>query len=309
MKFCTNCGKQLNDDAKFCDGCGTAVGSTGDGANRSIKFKDADIIKCPSCGQDGLSRFDTVCPSCGFKFESKERSKAIDELRALISNCNGNMKEQLNVIRNYNCPNNVQDMYELIIFSANQISTLKSMENDSVGNIFSLSFSIWFGNSTVTDYRNLQAAYLGIIKNIRDKVNIMFGNTAEGKRIYDLTAEIQQKATKEVHKMSKTKKFVMTYIIGIIALSVIVPAAIIIPTNTKKQNETKRLEAVYTNVTTLIENKDYEAAELALKDMIWTYDFLWYSSSEYKEVRNLWAGKKTELQNIIDERQGKKKTK
>jgi uncharacterized membrane protein YvbJ len=25
MKFCKNCGKQLEDGIKFCDGCGTAV--------------------------------------------------------------------------------------------------------------------------------------------------------------------------------------------------------------------------------------------------------------------------------------------
>lgn len=28
MKFCTNCGKQLNDDAKFCDTCGAPIPGT-----------------------------------------------------------------------------------------------------------------------------------------------------------------------------------------------------------------------------------------------------------------------------------------
>ena len=75
------------------------------------------------------------------------------------------------------------------------------------------------------------------------------------------------------------------------------------------KNETRRLENLYTEVTTLIENKNYEAAELALQNMVWSYDLSGWDRDKYRNAIGLWAGKKKELQNLIDERQGKKKSK
>ena len=82
-----------------------------------------------------------------------------------------------------------------------------------------------------------------------------------------------------------------------------------LPKNIKTKNETRRLENLYTEVTTLIENKNYEAAELALQNMVWNYDFSSWSKDEYRNAIGLWAGKKKELQNLINERQSKKKSK
>ena len=40
MIFCTNCGKQLEDDAKFCSGCGKSVGqSTSAEGKRKVEYK------------------------------------------------------------------------------------------------------------------------------------------------------------------------------------------------------------------------------------------------------------------------------
>ncbi len=43
MKFCTKCGKELEDDAKFCPGCGTGVG--GSSQNQSRGFNMNETIK------------------------------------------------------------------------------------------------------------------------------------------------------------------------------------------------------------------------------------------------------------------------
>ena len=43
--------------------------------------------------------------------------------------------------------------------------------------------------------------------------------------------------------------------------------------------------------------------------MVWSYDLSGWSKDEYRNAIGLWAGKKKELQNLIDERQGKKKSK
>ena len=59
MANCTNCGTKLQDGAKFCPSCGTAVAE-----------KPAKITNCTNCGaklQDGAK----FCPSCGTSVEGK----------------------------------------------------------------------------------------------------------------------------------------------------------------------------------------------------------------------------------------------
>ena len=60
MKLCTKCGKQLNDDAKFCDTCGAPVSGTqtppipginenvGDDTKRKVTYVGVEK-RCPWC--------------------------------------------------------------------------------------------------------------------------------------------------------------------------------------------------------------------------------------------------------------------
>ena len=318
MAFCQNCGKELEKGAKFCTGCGKPiVAAEEDGSKRTIKFKDADIIKCPNCGQDGLSRFDTVCPTCGFKFEAKERSKGVDELRALISDCDGDLKKQLDVVRNFTCPNNAQDMYELIVFSANQISTLKQIENGSARatqSVYEEVYSRLFKASpdtAVIDCRNLQAAYLGIIKSIRGKLYVMFGGTDEGKRIYEMTAEIQRKAEKEVHKMSKAKK--KKLVGGVIAISIWILLCFgsiglyyyLMPLHEKDVTEEQtRLETLASEIQADIDAGKTVDAELKLQSLEWTYTVgmgaVEDENSSFSRKHREWEGKRQVLRDQLD---------
>lgn len=47
MAFFMNCGKQLPDGAKFCDGCGTAIGQVANQATRQTAYEGV-IHKCPN---------------------------------------------------------------------------------------------------------------------------------------------------------------------------------------------------------------------------------------------------------------------
>lgn len=49
MMTCPNCNKELSDDTKFCDGCGSQI---------------IETIFCPNCGQQTSSEFE-FCQSCG----------------------------------------------------------------------------------------------------------------------------------------------------------------------------------------------------------------------------------------------------
>ncbi len=62
--FCSQCGKKLNDDAKFCSSCGTKI-VTGNIKVEQKAYNKADIKnKCQFCGEI-LSDGEIKCPSCG----------------------------------------------------------------------------------------------------------------------------------------------------------------------------------------------------------------------------------------------------
>ena len=105
----------------------------------------------------------------------------------------------------------------------------------------------------------------------------------------------------------QTKSVIISVFFSFIVSGLI--GSLFISKNIKTKNETRRLENLYTEVTTLIENKNYESAELALQNMEWSYDLSGWDKDEYRNAIGLWAGKKKELQNLIDKRQSKKKSK
>lgn len=45
---CQNCGRELDDDERFCAGCGTPAGLRCDGCGRAL---DGDEAFCPGCGK------------------------------------------------------------------------------------------------------------------------------------------------------------------------------------------------------------------------------------------------------------------
>lgn len=107
MAFCSKCGHQLADGAKFCFECGTKV-EMADVQGKTVKtVPEAEqqstytgrkqeyagkIIKCPACGAE-LPSFTAICPDCGHEINSqnvspyiREFSKSIDEYDRAIAN-------------------------------------------------------------------------------------------------------------------------------------------------------------------------------------------------------------------------------
>ena len=78
MAFCTNCGQQVADGAKFCANCGTPITQSNTKTERKTVF-DGEIHKCSHCGEV-LKAFETVCPSCKFEIRGTKSSSAVSEL-------------------------------------------------------------------------------------------------------------------------------------------------------------------------------------------------------------------------------------
>lgn len=78
MAYCTNCGNQLRDGAKFCERCGIPT-QTEDGSIMRQDVYEGTIHKCPNCGEI-INAFTAVCPSCGYQFRSVKQISSVREL-------------------------------------------------------------------------------------------------------------------------------------------------------------------------------------------------------------------------------------
>ncbi len=327
MKFCTNCGKQLNDDAKFCDTCGAPVSGTqtppipGTNENVGDDTKRKEVFvgvkrKCPVCGAE-VPAFALTC-SKGHELSGVKVSNIAKEFHDGLVKYEG--KEERDFVASFPIPNEREELGNFMLMVA---SILKQDMQNGADQMRVSSFTSKFDEIKSKVYMMLKAddPIVGETKKWDSTLNELYENY---KKIIEERTILNKKKQKEQERKNRKwerKRNSLWYNASTQAKTAIISAfflfflfpvllcSLFIPKNIKTKNETRRLENLYTEVTTLIENKNYEAAELALKNMVWSYDFSEWSKDEYRNARVLWAGKKKELQNLIDERQGKKKSK
>lgn len=124
--YCKNCGKQIDDNSKFCQFCGTTV--SGDEKPKTEASQTARksvyegvIHKCPNCGQI-LDSFTAICPSCGYEIQKEYGEKtAIDILTENLMAMDSVEKKKV-YIENFNVPNTKRDLTE---FSDYVVSNIK----------------------------------------------------------------------------------------------------------------------------------------------------------------------------------------
>ncbi len=85
MPYCTNCGKQLNYNDRFCSGCGSAVEQNQENTNRKTVY-EGEIHKCPNCGEV-INSFVSICPVCGFELNSRRVSTILQDFIKEINEC------------------------------------------------------------------------------------------------------------------------------------------------------------------------------------------------------------------------------
>ena len=161
MAFCSNCGHQLTEGAKFCFNCGTKVNIEEPSQDdlRKVAY-DGEIHKCPNCG-DILDAYESVCKACGYEqrgskatssvHELAVRLQKIEETRLTNSNNSGfgfNRgseidQQKISLIRSFVIPNTKEDILEFAVLAASNVDA--SAYNDSYGIL-----------STLQNQRNLQ---------------------------------------------------------------------------------------------------------------------------------------------------------
>lgn len=158
MAFCSNCGKQLVDGAKFCSGCGATVVQTTveENTKRKVVY-EGELHKCPSCGEV-LGAFVSVCPICGYEIRGAKAANSVRELsvkleqieaqtmeipepkkslmrtvfgrdfhdKEAVEKAKRDFEEQkkqqkISLISNYSVPNTKEDIYEFFILAISNI--------------------------------------------------------------------------------------------------------------------------------------------------------------------------------------------
>lgn len=117
MPFCSNCGKQLADGAKFCFECGTPTNN--DNTKRKSVY-DGEIHKCPNCGET-LNSFVAKCPSCGYELRDAKVASSVQEFTFRLSQTQS-QEQQIILIRNFPIPNTKEDIFEFIILASTNIT-------------------------------------------------------------------------------------------------------------------------------------------------------------------------------------------
>ena len=74
MPFCKNCGKEVNENAKFCSGCGASL--TGETPSSNPQQNSTAGTPCPKCGSI-IPLGNVACTNCGSLLNPDKHTTAI----------------------------------------------------------------------------------------------------------------------------------------------------------------------------------------------------------------------------------------
>ena len=125
MSFCSNCGNQLEDGAKFCTECGNPVGVNNNTEETRLVF-EGKLHKCPNCGEVSKA-FEMSCPSCGYEFRDAKATESISKLENKLERADS-VREKADIIRHFPIPNTKEDILEFLILASSNID--ESLEDE-----------------------------------------------------------------------------------------------------------------------------------------------------------------------------------
>ena len=115
MAYCTNCGAQVDDNAKFCGACGNKMASNPQPSKSTARKTtyDGAIHKCPNCGT-GLASFVKNCPECGYELRGADGAESVSDFARRYASTTSNEKK-VDLIRTFVIPNTKEDILEFAI--------------------------------------------------------------------------------------------------------------------------------------------------------------------------------------------------
>lgn len=204
VMFCSNCGKKLNSDAKFCHGCGTAIQENQAAqiipsaqmpsiplqSNNSERQQEyvGKILKCPNCGGN-ITETTAICPECGIQITGrtavssiqvfKEQLMAIENSRksglggvfSVYTPANKSDIQKLSLIRNFPIPNSIDDCLEFMMLAIANIDV--NLSKNTLSNRMSSNGQVETG---ATIGRTISNAWVAKMEQVYKKAEILFPN-------------------------------------------------------------------------------------------------------------------------------------
>lgn len=239
MPFCTNCGQEIQEGAKFCAGCGSPTTDNNSNASKRTVFYDGELHKCPNCGEV-LNSFVAACPACGYELRGSSATGAVKEFASKLDNAATEF-QKANIIRNFPIPNTKEDIFEFMILAS---SNIDDHPNKDVFDAWIAKFEQCYDKARLTfkqdsDFSQIQSIYARTIKEIR-----------------------------RIKRKGPLKKF-LTIAIPIVVFIVanIVFWSWIASSYPNEQEEVARLDAIVVEVESALENKEFDLAMLHAKSI------------------------------------------
>jgi len=298
MAFCTNCGHQLADGAKFCFECGAKVNiqELSQDESRKVAY-DGEIHKCPNCG-DILDAYESVCKACGYEQRGSKATSSVQELAIKLQEIEENRvtskkhsafgfgqnteidQQKINLIRSFVIPNTKEDILEFAVLAASNVDT--NAYDDSYSSVFS---------PRNAHRREVSEAWLAKLKQAYQKAKLVFAGDpriTEIQSLYDST-----------HKAIKRAKGRVWKILGIafgsiIAVFVLIIVIALTSVANDEKNEIARLESIEIQVQEALEADDYALALMHA-------DRLYYGETDEKHIRDWKIKRNYWIDKIIDE--------
>ncbi len=304
MAYCTNCGNQLRDGAKFCDSCGKSVASVNDCAQRQTTY-EGKIHKCPNCGEI-VEAFQDDCPTCGYQFRDTTVTSSVKELvdklqqienepkglnladYFLSNGLSQKVRKQVSLINNYTIPNTYEDIWEFLILSSSRI------KNDNTDVV-----------STPAS-RALSDAWKAKFDQAYHKAMLVIDTPEDIQRIKDLYSKTQNKAAKnQIKRMS----IIILPFAGLIFICLLFNVMAIIFSDSEYSDyvdkENERLNAIVSEVYECIDTENYTLARTKAVTLVFKYSSDKTESDD--EARQQWDETREDLLEIIDEAEQKAK--
>lgn len=183
MAFCTNCGQQVADGAKFCANCGTPTMQNNANTERKTVF-DGEIHKCPHCGEV-LKAFETICPTCKFEIRGAKGSNAVKDLAEKLENASSE-KQRIIIIKNFPIPNTKEDIFEFMLLASSN---------------FDASYY-----ATHLHEEDISDAWLTKIEQCYQKAKLAFGSHSDFERIESVYLKIKNECAEKESKIKHEQK-------------------------------------------------------------------------------------------------------